>query len=294
MTNMTLADGALRPDAADLTVNFIALNGVRGAARHSDTLHEEASGIHDDTIAQRYGYRGALVPGILICGHTMPALVDIWGEVWLERGRIFMKHIRPAFDGEMLTACFRWSRDGSGDLAEIVVYRDAVAVAVGNASLPDGPVSVPEDLPRDILPIPAKRPLAEPGILKPGQRLFTRPVEIDTAEHGLALSRLGGVSEEWPYGSIHPYVYQHITSHDAIHSFVYSTPGIHVAGDTQMLGWAEPGLTLQSSGHVVAVYERKGHHYFDTEQLVQTVDGKPIAICRRTVIYKAREAKVNQ
>ena len=44
-----------------------------------------------------------------------------------------------------------------------------------------------------------------------------------------------------------------------------------------------------STGRVAAVYERKGHHYFDTEQLVQTIAGRPIALCKRTVIYKARE-----
>ena len=65
--------------------------------------------------------------------------------------------------------------------------------------------------------------------------------------------------------------------------------GIHVWGDTQMLDWQEPGEPLMSTGRVAAVYERKGHHYFDTEQLVQTLSGRPVAFCKRSVIYKARE-----
>lgn len=291
MTVTAPAADTLDRSTADLTVDFVAYNDASGephAPRSEE--HKEAGGIHDDTVAQRYGYQGALVPGILICGHTMPALVDHWGKDWLKRGRIFMRHVRPAFDHEELTACFRLREDEAGKHADIVVLRGVTPVAVGDASFPNEMPAIGDDVPRETFDIPAELPLAEPGILQPGQKLFTHVVELTKEEHDRSLRRLGGVSGQWPYGSIHPYVYQHLTSHDAISSFKYSTPGIHVAGDTQMLGWTEPGVTLRSSGRVTAVYERKGHHYFDTEQLVQTLDGTPVAICRRTVIYKAREA----
>lgn len=278
---------------ADLVVDFVAHNDASGE-RHDDPHRSEhdkqAGGIHDDTVAQRYGYQGALVPGILICGQTMPALVETYGKDWLRRGRIFMKHVRPAYDREELSACFRFAEDESGKRAEIVVMRGDQVVAIGDAGLPNAAPEIPADFPRTPLPAPAQLPLAEPGILQPGQLLFTHPVVMDAAEHDLCLRRIGGNSRHWPYGAIHPYVYQHLTSHDAIGSFTYSTPGIHVAGDTQMLDWQEPGETLISTGHVAAVYERKGHHYFDTEQLVQTTVGRPVAFCKRSVIYKAREA----
>lgn len=277
---------------ADLVVDFIALNDASGE-RHSEERskqHEEAGGIHDDRIAQRYGYQGALVPGILICSHTMPALVTRWGKEWLARGRIGMKHIRPAFDREELSACFRFTSNAAGEHAEIVVMRGVTPVAVGDASFPPSVPELPSDLPRTPLDVPETLPLAEPDLLRIGQPLFTHSTLIDEAEHNLALSRIGGVSGAWGFGAIHPFVYQHLTSHDAISSFIYSTPGIHVSGDTQMLRWVEPGVTLRSSGHVTNVYERKGHHYFETAQLVQTAEGEPVALCRRSVIYKAREA----
>lgn len=287
------SDATIDRSTADLVVDFVAYTDASGEHPRPEERSEhdrQAGGIHDDSIAQRYGYQGALVPGILICGQTMPALVETWGEDWLRRGRIAMKHIRPAFDREELTACFRLSETDAGRHAEIVVMRGVTPVAIGDADLPNTVPSIPEDFPRTPLSFPAELPLAEPGILQPGQLLFTREVAMDAAEHDLCLRRIGGKSRDWPYGTIHPYVYQHLTSHDAISSFTYSTPGIHVAGDTQLLDWQAPGETLLSTGRVAAVYERKGHHYFDTEQLVQTSAGRPIAFCRRTVIYKAREA----
>ena len=296
MTATEAQSGPLDRTSADTIFEFQALNDARGD-RHAAERSEhdkQAGGIHDDTVAQRFGYQGALVPGIIIAAHTMPTLVERWGKDWLKRGRIAMKHIRPAFDSETLTACYRFSSDAAGEHAEIVVLRGDVAVAVGDASLPKVVPAIPTDLSREPLPMPAVLPLAEPEMLKPGQPLFSKPTVMDAAEHRVLLERIGGVSGKWSYGSIHPLAYQHLTSHDAIGSFTYSTPGIHVWGDTQMLDWAEPDETLQSSGRVTAVYERKGHHYFDTEQLVQTVGGRPIALCRRSVIYRAREASAAQ
>jgi hypothetical protein len=290
--NAYASEATIDRSTADLVVDFVAYNDASGE-RHDDTERSEhdkqAGGIHDDSVAQKYGYQGALVPGILICGQTMPALVEIWGRDWLRRGRIAMKHIRPAFDREELTACFKLSETDTGKHAEIVVMRGVTPVAIGDAELPNVVPAIPADFPRAPLDFPAQLPLAEPGILTPGQMLFTQPAVMDAAEHDLCLRRIGGNSRDWPYGAIHPYVYQHLTSHDAISSFTYSTPGIHVAGDTQLLDWQEPGEMLMSTGRVAAVYERKGHQYFDTEQLVQTTAGRAIALCRRTVIYKARE-----
>lgn len=290
--NAHASDAVVDRSTADLVVDFVAYNDASGE-RHDDAERSEhdkkAGGIHDDSVAQKYGYQGALVPGILICGQTMPTLVETWGKDWLRRGRVAMKHIRPAFDREELTACLKLSETSEGKHAQIVVMRGMTPVAVGDASLPDMVPSIPADFPREPLKVPATLPLAEPGILQPGQLLFTHEAPMHAAEHDLCLRRIGGVSRNWPYGSIHPYVYQHLTSHDAIQSFTYSTPGIHVWGDTQMLDWQEPGEALMSTGRVVAVYERKGHHYFDTEQLVQTSAGRPVAFCKRTVIYKARE-----
>lgn len=293
MTTQNSPADMLTRSNADHIVSFTAINEAHPSQARSKH-NEEAGGIHDDSVAQRYGYQGALVPGIVICAHTMPALVDRWGKDWLKRGRVAMKHIRPGYDQDELTALYRFRSGEAGESCEIVVMRDDVVLAVGDASLPPEAPQVPADFPRGPRPVPTELPLAEPGILEPDQLLSTTPTLMDKAEHERMLSRIGGVSGQWGYGSIHPVAYQHLTSHDAINSFQYSTPGIHVSGDTQMLDWIEPGEELHSTGRVVAVYERKGHHYFDTEQLVQTADGRPVAFCRRSVIYRTREVSAAQ
>jgi|GEM_PF-769349 len=294
MNAANMSAEALDRSNADHVFDFTVINEVGHPTRERSKHQEEAGGIHDDSVAQRYGYQGALVPGIVICAHTMPALVDRWGKDWLKRGRVAMKHIRPGYHQDQLTACYRFVSDADGERCDIVVMREDAVLAIGDAALPNQAPTVPADFTRQVLPVPEQLPLAEPGILAPGQFLSSAPTLMDQTEHQRMLGRIGGVSGQWPYGSIHPVAYQHLTSHDAINSFQYSTPGIHVSGDTQMLDWAEPGETLSASGRVVAVYERKGHHYFDTEQLVQTATGRPVALCRRSVIYRTREVNAAQ
>ena len=39
--------------------------------------------IHSDEIAKKFGFKGALVPGVAVYGHLTLPLVDRFGENWL-------------------------------------------------------------------------------------------------------------------------------------------------------------------------------------------------------------------
>ena len=41
--------------------------------------------IHSDEVAQRYGFTGALVPGVAVYGHLTHPVVERFGEDWLSR-----------------------------------------------------------------------------------------------------------------------------------------------------------------------------------------------------------------
>lgn len=59
--------------------------------------------IHSDEIAQRYGFRGALVPGVAVYGYLTRPMVEQLGEAWLGNSSSTLRLLKPAYDGERLT-----------------------------------------------------------------------------------------------------------------------------------------------------------------------------------------------
>src|SRR5690606_16362810 len=51
--------------------------------------------IHSDEIAQRYGFRGALVPGVAVYGFLTRPMVDRVGEEWLARSTSDLRLLKP-------------------------------------------------------------------------------------------------------------------------------------------------------------------------------------------------------
>ena len=51
--------------------------------------------IHDDEVAQRYGFRGGLVPGVTLFAYLVPAIVADQGEPWLEGGFVDVRFAAP-------------------------------------------------------------------------------------------------------------------------------------------------------------------------------------------------------
>lgn len=59
--------------------------------------------IHSDDIARRYGFGGALVPGVAVFGYLTRPLVERFGERWLSGAVASVRFLKPAYDGDRLT-----------------------------------------------------------------------------------------------------------------------------------------------------------------------------------------------
>ena len=70
-------------------------------ARNFSTQSENR--MHSDEMASRYGFQGALVPGVAIYGHLVKPLVDHYGEAWLHDSCVEVKLIKPTYHGDELT-----------------------------------------------------------------------------------------------------------------------------------------------------------------------------------------------
>ena len=59
--------------------------------------------IHSDDIAKRFGFTGALVPGVTVFGHLAWPLTQRLGESWLQSSWVTTRFIKPAYHGETIT-----------------------------------------------------------------------------------------------------------------------------------------------------------------------------------------------
>src|SRR3954465_10379083 len=66
---------------------------------YNTSKHSENK-MHDDTVAQRFGFAGGLVPGVDVMAYMMHLPVARWGRDFLERGLIEARFLKPVYDGE--------------------------------------------------------------------------------------------------------------------------------------------------------------------------------------------------
>ena len=59
--------------------------------------------IHSDDIARRFGFTGALVPGVTVFGHLAWPLTQRFGERWLQGSWVTTRFIKPAYHSETIS-----------------------------------------------------------------------------------------------------------------------------------------------------------------------------------------------
>ena len=158
--------------------------------------------------------------------------------------------------------------------------------------MPDALPDLPLDrLSGPALPIPDSPPLATPEALKIGQTLGSSPLTLDAETLAAYIDRLDLAPGEWPADRVHPFIYMNVASIHQVSSLTFPTPGVHAASELQIISPAQLGETIETVGFISDLYERNGHHYFRSEQLVRTLDGRPVAFNRNRVVYRNRNAE---
>ncbi|MEE4281060.1 MAG: hypothetical protein V2I41_03890 [Pseudomonadales bacterium] len=113
--------------------------------------------IHSDEIAQKFGFRGALVPGVAVYGYMTHPLVEKFGEDWLARANIQLRLLKPTYDGEQMTiTCNNQdgqievvSHDPEGQLTAVLLSQSVnktsdETVPMHDLALLDGPLKHPD------------------------------------------------------------------------------------------------------------------------------------------------------
>jgi hypothetical protein len=144
------------------------LESYRVQAYNTAKLSENK--MHDDTVAQRFGFSGGLVPGVDVMAYMLHLPVRRWGRAFLEHGLIEARFVKPVYDGEIANVT---AEEANGVLTIEVESRGQLC-ATGTASLPASAPSLSIADFSEIDAVTERRPVNATSY-EPGKWLGTAP-----------------------------------------------------------------------------------------------------------------------
>ena len=249
--------------------------------------HASENKIHDDTVAQKLGFVGALVPGVEVYAYACHPVVQRWGRAWLERGQMECRFRKPVYDGRIALVT---SREAAGGL-DIEVQSEDVLCATCHASLADGSAPPPSigAFEQRTPPPPNDRPPANEASLAEGTWLNTAPVRLTP---DIAATYLRNVREADPLYAgeslAHPGFLLRLCNF-ALRENVVLPPWVHTGSKVANFAAARVGDELSVRARVAANYERKGHRLVDLDALVIANGRTVITRVLHTAVYQLRQ-----
>jgi hypothetical protein len=141
--------------------------------------------IHDDSMAQKLGFKGGTIEGPTHFSQFVPLCVALWGEAWFEEGCLSAHYRNACYEGDKVRAFVAIPIDGAKQ-AEIWMQReDGTEVLRGTASI--GVDNPPSALEKRLTEL---KPLHQPVILrdiKVGMRSKRIPVRMEMNQNMGAL-----------------------------------------------------------------------------------------------------------
>ncbi len=285
---------------------------VRGIAFNPATASENR--IHADDVAQRFGFRGGLVPGVVVYAYLVEPALIAWGRDWLEQGVASLALRRPLYEG----TAFRVEVEPIGEAAYRgrVLDQEGELCAEGLVARNDPDATTIAD-PASRLQAPAERealakvpraPIRRGDALAPARE--HRPEASRAALEAMPHGRLGAIDIEWrataetATTTRDPEAMQDLVRADreglANPGFVLGLanwilaanvrlqPWIHVSSQTRHLGTIPLGTLLRVEASVVGFESRRAGEI--VELAVAAFDGdRPVLATRHRAIYLLAE-----
>ncbi|HEX2440009.1 MAG TPA: hypothetical protein VHT71_16990 [Methylomirabilota bacterium] len=246
--------------------------------------------IHDDATARKYGFRGALVPGVTVYAYLTEPLAATFGAAWLERGTAAVRFNKPVMDGEEVRVTGTVTARDKGSATVTITGATAVEpeAATLSATIPAGsPTPVNLAMYR-ALPLPDTRPEATREHLLSLDGLGT---PVNTYDEAAATEWLTRVDDPLPLyrgrnGWVHPAFFLD-QANKALRQNVQVGPWIHVGSVIRHLGGARIGETLATRGRVRSIFEKKGREFVELDLLIVAGDRpRPVAHILHTAIFR--------
>jgi hypothetical protein len=253
---------------------------------------DHSNRIHSDDGAGRYGFTGALVPGVGLYAYLTRPVLETLGVEWLERGAMSAKFIHPVYDGEIVYVKSRITGIDPIELRLELFNRSGTLCATGAADIPSSlPRIDPEDYPHRPLPASGKLPQSTIDSFRVGDHLGSLEFRLDWA--GRMVKFLDDVVEISPIyrGSdaiCHP-AFWIAQANEIVMRNMALGPWIHTASEAQHYSVARDGDRVSLRGRVIDLFEKRGNEYIGLELGLFGEEDRPIAKIKHTAIIKLRE-----
>lgn len=245
-----------------------------------NTATESTNRMHDDAVAQTYGFRGGLVPGVDVWAYMTRPCVDRWGIDFLTGGAMEARFITPVYDGERVEVTL----DDDGALT--ATGGDGTVRATGRAGL----VAAPPIVAIDTAEVPDPVPPADAALLTPGTVLGTLRFHYRPEQAAVYLDDIRETSEIYGGGDIcHPGFLARQANY-VLSSTVRMGPWIHVGTRCHHRGLVHDGDEVEVRGRVSASTERKGHQFVDLDVEI-TANGAAVWSAAHTAIWQPRTVR---
>jgi len=269
-------------------MNAIAHSGTREVIAHNDA-EDSGNPMHDDEVAKRLNFKGALVPGVTVFGYMTHALLSTFGEGWLDAGGASVRLRQPVYADEPVSIRHRPEviADGTSLLHVEAVNADGEVCALGAGAAGEHPAAAP-DLPSG--PIAAHRTLPAPRW--PAVReTFAREKVLGSLnarfEAGDNEAFLDAMHDDHPVyrnGACHPAWLLRQANLVVDQNFDLG-PWIHVSSALANHRRVRVGETIEVRAQVVDLFDRKGNDYADLD-VALLIEGDPARVAMR-ILHRA-------
>jgi hypothetical protein len=242
--------------------------------RAVNTAADSENKIHDDRIAAQYGFRGGLVPGVTVYGYLAAAVLDYFGDIWLNSGAMDVRFREPVYEGDEAIVTLAADRDNPGRVLVSISVNGAgraaaVAWIVTADEISDQPASVPAQASR-LAPaqVPDRRtPSVE--TLAPGTELtpLSQPLDLAQSRISAPLDPAIGAPR-----FAHPAVLLALANEVFLKNYELG-PWIHSSSEVRKFSAARDGEHLYTSAKVVDRFERKGHEFVVLDVVIAALNG---------------------
>jgi hypothetical protein len=251
---------------------------------------ESENRIHSDEVARAYGFRGGLVPGVVVSAYLLHPAAVAWGREFARRGRAHARVDSPVYDGEHFRVEVRDATPQRYD-AQLVDER-GVARARARVELPDEVAEPPRRRGDPLLTRGAERPRASRALMERLRESGLGALRArwdERAEITRYLREASGMAPVYAeQGLANPAFLLGLTNW-ALAGNVRMNPWLHLETDCHCFDAIPPGTRLVVESTIADLFAKQGHEFVDVDVAVfDAADDRALAAIRLRAIYRLR------
>ena len=214
--------------------------------------------IHSDAIAQRFGFTGALVPGVAVFGHLSAPLTRQYGERWLARSFVTTRFLKPAYDGDAISLTDR-EIDGQRVSVECSNAAD-VLLATAECALEEAqPAPAPQAHLRGDTTHGTRVEITWDNVRvnEPFAAYSWIPDELHNLEYA---ARVEDDTPLFTHGLLHPHAILSQANQALVRHFIMPA-WIHTGSELRLRRCLHVGDNIEVRAVPIDKWERKGHQF---------------------------------